>query len=115
MSHSDYFDLEEAPEGDNLLREEKKRKTVPSTCLLAGHLVMGFRMNKQDPCSQCPGPREKCGGRPMTATDDESGPSSPEKVRAAQSTGESSRRRDQRALCVTEILAIVKRQSMARN
>ena len=64
MAH--YFEFKEADPRDKELKAAKKTKVVPEGCLLNGSVVMGVHYEGVDPCTQCPGPRERCGGRPMT-------------------------------------------------
>jgi len=63
MAH--YFDFREADPRDTVLKAAKKTGVVPDTCLLNGNIVMGLHYESKDPCAYCPGPRERCGGRPM--------------------------------------------------
>jgi len=77
MAH--YFEFKEADPRDTVLKAAKKTGVVPDTCLLNGSVVMGIHYEGIDPCSQCSGPRERCGGRPMTAIG-----ASPENSREAQ-------------------------------
>ena len=63
MAH--YFEFKEADPRDKELKAAIKTGVVPEGCLLNGSLVMGVHYEGIDPCSQCAGPRERCGGRPM--------------------------------------------------
>lgn len=65
MAH--YFEFREADPRDKELKAAKRTGVVPDGCLLNGTIVMGVHYEGIDPCSQCPGPRERCGGRPMMA------------------------------------------------
>ena len=59
-----YFEQGIASPGDHMLKQAISQGVVPKGCLMGGHIVMGFSFAKQDPCTGCDGPREKCGGRP---------------------------------------------------
>lgn len=63
---ADYFDGRVSP-ADAMLAEGKRRGIVPQTCLLGGYMVMAAAAMNADPCAQCDGPRERCGGRPKDA------------------------------------------------
>lgn len=67
MGH--YFDFKEADPRDDVLRAAKKLGAVPETCLLNGTIAMGLHYEGVDPCARCPGPRERCEGRPMESFD----------------------------------------------
>jgi hypothetical protein len=59
-----YFDRDKAPPSDVLLGIAKAQGYVPTTCLLAGVMVMHETNAGRDACAGCNGPREKCHGRP---------------------------------------------------
>ena len=59
-----YFEDEKAPLEDIQLQMAVNQGYVPSTCLLAGFIVLGEVRDRKDPCAGCNGPREKCHGRP---------------------------------------------------
>tara|TARA_R100001594_G_scaffold101287_1_gene135842 strand:+ start:3071 stop:3388 length:318 start_codon:yes stop_codon:yes gene_type:complete len=65
-----YFEFKEADPRDKELKAAIKTGIVPEGCLLNGSLIMGVHYEGIDPCSQCAGPRERCGGRPMTQKKD---------------------------------------------
>lgn len=58
-----YFDQDKASEDDLQLKMAIQQGYVPSTCLLAGMIIMDELHKGNDPCSGCNGPREKCHGR----------------------------------------------------
>lgn len=58
-----YFEMDEAPESDVMLRLAKQQGYVPNGCLLAGRIVMGLVNEGKDPCKGCHSDRNKCGGR----------------------------------------------------
>lgn len=58
-----YFDDDIAPESDIMLKMAIAQGYVPSTCLLAGQVVMSEIQNGKDACKGCNGPRNKCNGR----------------------------------------------------
>ena len=64
MIQPHYFELDEAPESDTLLKMAKDQGYVPTTCLINGVLVMSEVNDGRDPCASCEGPRGRCHGRP---------------------------------------------------
>lgn len=59
-----YFFQRVADQDDRLLERFKAEGKVPPGCLLGGAMVQVQLEQGIDPCSSCPGPRNKCGGRP---------------------------------------------------
>lgn len=59
-----YFDRDVADPNDMMLSMCIQQGYVPTTCLLAGMVVMSEVRDGRDPCAGCEGPRAKCGGRP---------------------------------------------------
>lgn len=62
VAHS-YFDRPAASPHDAMLAKQIGLKVVPPTCLLGGVIVAGLHGAGIDPCSDCDGPRNRCGGR----------------------------------------------------
>ena len=63
-----YFRQLSADDDDHELGAAKVMGYVPETCLMGGRLVW-MLIRSGDPCSNCLGPREKCGGRPSQDSD----------------------------------------------
>lgn len=61
----DYFDEPYKAQEDFLLETSKEQGYLPIRCLLAGYIAMDLLRARVDPCSQCDGNREVCGGRPI--------------------------------------------------
>lgn len=59
-----YFEQGVASPADHMLQQAIAKGSVPSGCLLGGHIVQGLVFAGDDPCAGCEGPRPKCGGRP---------------------------------------------------
>lgn len=59
-----YFEERKADINDIQLKMAINQGYVPSTCLLAGFIVMSEISAQRDPCAECNGPREICKGRP---------------------------------------------------
>jgi hypothetical protein len=64
-----YFNQQEADPDDLMLRAAIKNGYVPSTCLLSGSVVIAERLEGNDPCAGCNGPRARCNGRPRATND----------------------------------------------
>lgn len=64
-----YFMQKEADSDDLMLTAAIKNGYVPETCLLCGSVVIAERLDGNDPCAGCNGPREKCNGRPRATND----------------------------------------------
>ena len=60
-----YFEHESADPRDKNLKLAIKLGAVPEGCLQHGALVLGIHELGDDPCAECTGPRDRCGGRPM--------------------------------------------------
>jgi len=58
-----YFDQDKADDDDMLLGMAKMQGYVPENCLLGGVVVMNEVREGRNPCAECNGPREKCGGK----------------------------------------------------
>lgn len=59
-----YFSQKQADADDFLQKEFIRMGIVPKTCLLGGVVLEIAVREERDPCETCPGPREKCRGRP---------------------------------------------------
>ena len=61
-----YFDQKQADTDDELLWQYVDDRVVPRTCLLGGPMSQLAHESGTDPCANCPGPRDRCRGRPRT-------------------------------------------------
>ena len=61
-----YFEQTETDEDDIHLKMAKQQGYVPQQCLLGGIIVMEEIRAGLNPCRGCYGPREKCGGSPIS-------------------------------------------------
>ncbi len=62
-----YF-AQETPDADDIMLEMAKGQGyVPVGCLLGGMVAMSEVNKGNNPCWDCNGPREKCGGQPKRA------------------------------------------------
>jgi len=59
-----YFRQDAADADDAQLGMAIMQGYVPKTCLLGGQVVMGEVTAGRNPCWDCEGPRERCGGKP---------------------------------------------------
>jgi hypothetical protein len=64
-----YFSQPLADPDDLMLKAAIRSGYVPATCLLTGSIVIAERLDGNDPCAGCNGPREKCLGRPRATND----------------------------------------------
>lgn len=60
-----YFNQRRPDADDVSLQKAIQDEVVPEKCLLGGLLVLQIHQHQHDPCEWCPGPRERCGGRPQ--------------------------------------------------
>lgn len=61
-----YFVQDKADDDDMQLRMAIGQGYVPRGCLLGGAVVMGEVADGRNPCCDCEGPRDKCGGKPKS-------------------------------------------------
>jgi hypothetical protein len=62
-----YFKQDNPDEDDKDLARAIEHGDVPKGCLLGGKLVRQFLDRGEKPCSDCLGPRDKCGGDPFVS------------------------------------------------
>jgi hypothetical protein len=59
-----YFQQDKPDSDDFMLEMAKGQGYVPAGCLLGGQTAMSEVHKGRNPCWECNGPREKCGGKP---------------------------------------------------
>lgn len=64
-----YFQQSKPDENDLMLKSAIKLGYVPPSCLLSGSVVIAERLEGNDPCAGCNGPRARCNGRPRATND----------------------------------------------
>lgn len=65
-----YFDQDKADESDSMLKMAIQQGYVPTTCLLAGMVVMNEVNNGKNACAGCECDRQKCHGRAKTPSNE---------------------------------------------